>query len=57
MDPRRLLTFRAVARGPLSLRQLAEDNWIFASTEGFLVQACRDVGFEPRIVAAPARRI
>jgi DNA-binding transcriptional LysR family regulator len=30
---------------------LAEDDWIFASTEGFLVQACRDVGFDPHIVA------
>jgi DNA-binding transcriptional LysR family regulator len=41
----------AGAAGPVSLTQLAEDDWIFASTEGFLVQACRDVGFEPRIVA------
>jgi DNA-binding transcriptional LysR family regulator len=37
--------------GPVSLPELAKDDWIFASTEGFLVQACRDVGFEPRIVA------
>jgi DNA-binding transcriptional LysR family regulator len=36
---------------PVSLRQLAEEDWIVASTEGFLVQACRDVGFEPRVVA------
>jgi DNA-binding transcriptional LysR family regulator len=35
----------------VSLRELAEEDWIVASTEGFLVQACRDVGFEPRIVA------
>ena len=41
----------AGARGPVSLNELAEDDWIFASTDGFLVQACRDVGFEPRIVA------
>jgi DNA-binding transcriptional LysR family regulator len=41
----------AGAAGPVSLTQLAEDDWIFASTDGFLVQACRDVGFEPRIVA------
>jgi DNA-binding transcriptional LysR family regulator len=36
---------------PLSLTQLAKDDWIFASTEGFLVQACRDVGFDPHILA------
>jgi DNA-binding transcriptional LysR family regulator len=36
---------------PVSLKELAEEDWIVASTEGFLVQACRDVGFEPRIVA------
>jgi DNA-binding transcriptional LysR family regulator len=37
--------------GPVSLAKLAQDDWIMPSTEGFLVQACRDVGFEPRIVA------
>jgi DNA-binding transcriptional LysR family regulator len=37
--------------GPVSLAKLADDDWIVASTEGFLVQACRDVGFDPRIVA------
>ena len=26
-------------------------DWVFASTDGFLVQACRDAGFEPHIVA------
>jgi DNA-binding transcriptional LysR family regulator len=36
---------------PVSLTQLADDNWIFASTEGFLVQACHDVGFDPHILA------
>jgi DNA-binding transcriptional LysR family regulator len=36
---------------PISLKQLADDDWIFASTDGFLAQACRDVGFEPHIVA------
>lgn len=36
---------------PISLKELAEDDWIVASTEGFLVQACREVGFEPRIAA------
>jgi len=41
----------AGATGPVSVAEFAEDDWIVASTEGFLVQACRDVGFEPRIVA------
>jgi DNA-binding transcriptional LysR family regulator len=41
----------AGAHGGVSLRELAEDDWIVASTEGFLVQACRDVGFDPHVVA------
>src|SRR5215207_5330328 len=41
----------AGATGPISLAELADDDWIVASTEGFLVQACRDVGFDPRVVA------
>jgi DNA-binding transcriptional LysR family regulator len=41
----------AGAATPLSLTELADDDWIVASAQGFLVQACRDAGFEPRIVA------
>ena len=41
----------AGATAPISLTELAEDDWIVASTDGFLVQACRDAGFDPRIVA------
>jgi DNA-binding transcriptional LysR family regulator len=41
----------AGVRGAVSLTELSEDDWIFASTEGFLIQACREVGFDPRIVA------
>ena len=41
----------ARSRGRVSLQQLADDDWIMPSTEGFLTQACRDAGFEPRIVA------
>src|SRR3954447_4417398 len=41
----------AGASSPISLTELAEDDWIVASKDGFLVQACRDVGFDPRIVA------
>ena len=36
---------------PISLQELAGDDWILASTEGFLVQACREAGFDPRVVA------
>ncbi len=36
---------------PVSLKRLAGEDWIFASTDGFLVEACREAGFEPRIVA------
>ncbi|HWF53165.1 MAG TPA: LysR substrate-binding domain-containing protein, partial [Solirubrobacteraceae bacterium] len=36
---------------PIALRTLADDDWIMPSTEGFLVQACRDAGFAPRVVA------
>src|SRR3954447_20789150 len=42
----------AGAKGPVSLAALSEDDWIVASPEGFLVQACRDAGFEPRVVAS-----
>ena len=37
--------------GAVSLADLADEDWIFASTEGFLVKACRDAGFEPHIAA------
>ena len=37
--------------GPVALAEFAEDDWAMASTEGFLIQACRDAGFEPRVVA------
>src|SRR5438270_426210 len=41
----------AGATGPVSLAQFAKDDWIVPSTEGFLIQACRDAGFDPRIVS------
>src|SRR4051794_29613863 len=41
----------ARAAAPISLTEPAEDDWIVASKDGVLVQACRDAGFEPRIVA------
>src|SRR3954470_563710 len=37
--------------GPLALAQLADDDWILPSTEGFLIDACREAGLEPHIVA------
>jgi DNA-binding transcriptional LysR family regulator len=46
------LTHRlADASGPVSLAEFADDDWIVPSTEGFLIQACRDAGFEPHVVA------
>jgi DNA-binding transcriptional LysR family regulator len=36
---------------PISLDKLADADWIVPSTEGFLIQACRDAGFDPHIVA------
>jgi DNA-binding transcriptional LysR family regulator len=41
----------AGSAAPVSLTELAKEDWIVASTEGFLARACRDAGFEPRIVA------
>jgi DNA-binding transcriptional LysR family regulator len=41
----------AAGTTPISLAELAEDDWIVASADGFLVQACRDAGFEPRVAA------
>jgi DNA-binding transcriptional LysR family regulator len=41
----------AGAPGPVALADLAEEDWIVASTEGFLVDACRHAGFEPHIVS------
>src|SRR5829696_2333962 len=37
--------------GPIALADLAGDDWIVASTEGFLADACREAGFEPHVVA------
>lgn len=41
----------ADATGPTSLTAFADDDWIVPSSEGFLIQACRDAGFEPRVVS------
>lgn len=41
----------AGATTPISLAKFAIDDWIVPSTEGFLIQACRDAGFDPRVVA------
>jgi DNA-binding transcriptional LysR family regulator len=37
--------------GPLALAELAEEDWVMASTSGFLADACREAGFEPHVVA------
>lgn len=41
----------AADTGPIHLSELADDDWTVPSTDGFLIQACRDAGFEPRIVS------
>jgi DNA-binding transcriptional LysR family regulator len=41
----------AGATDPVSLASFADDDWILPSTEGFLIEACRDAGFEPRVVS------
>jgi DNA-binding transcriptional LysR family regulator len=41
----------ANAGDPVSLAAFADEDWIVPSTEGFLIQACRDAGFEPRVVS------
>jgi DNA-binding transcriptional LysR family regulator len=51
LDHIRCLYRLAESTSPIPLAKLAEDDWIVPSTEGFLIQACRDAGFEPRIVA------
>ncbi len=41
----------AGSTAPVSLSKFADEDWIMPSTEGFLIQACRDAGFDPRIAA------
>jgi len=41
----------ASVTGVIDLAALADEDWIMPSTEGFLTEACRDAGFEPRIVS------
>jgi DNA-binding transcriptional LysR family regulator len=35
----------------LTLADLADEDWILPSTEGFLADACREAGFEPHVIA------
>lgn len=35
----------------LRLQELADDDWVMPSTQGFLSECCREAGFEPNIVA------
>lgn len=41
----------AGSTSPVALAAFAQDDWIAPSSDGFLIEACRDAGFEPRIVA------
>jgi DNA-binding transcriptional LysR family regulator len=38
-------------RETVELRDLEHDPWTAASTDGLIARACRDAGFEPRLVA------
>src|SRR3712207_5712474 len=42
---------------PLALTELAGDDWILPSTEGFLIDACREAGFEPHVVAISSETV
>jgi DNA-binding transcriptional LysR family regulator len=41
----------AAGSEPVRLAQLAKEDWILPSTEGFLAESCREAGFEPRVIA------
>lgn len=41
----------AQTAGPIGLAELSEDDWVVPSSEGFLIESCREAGFEPRVVA------
>src|SRR5690349_16943658 len=38
-------------RPAIRLADLADDDWIAGTTDGIIVTACRDAGFEPRLVS------
>jgi DNA-binding transcriptional LysR family regulator len=38
-------------RETVALRELSDDPWSAASTDGLIARACREAGFEPRIVS------
>jgi DNA-binding transcriptional LysR family regulator len=44
-------THRLAGRDRVDLAELAGDDWSAASTDGLIARACRDAGFEPRIVS------
>lgn len=41
----------AQGTGSIRLAELAEDDWIVPSTEGFLIESCLEAGFKPHVVA------
>jgi hypothetical protein len=44
-------THRLADGDSVRLADLANDDWIAASTDGIIVRACRAAGFEPRLVS------
>jgi DNA-binding transcriptional LysR family regulator len=41
----------APTTAPIALRELVHDDWVVPSMSGFLIESCRDAGFEPNVVA------
>lgn len=37
--------------GPVDLSDLADDEWVVPSLDGFIARTCREAGFEPRVAA------
>lgn len=44
-------------RSAIALEDLGEDLWTVPSTDGLLVRACRQAGFEPRIVSVTREQV
>ena len=48
---------RLAEHDALALSELADEPWMVPSTNGLLVRACRQAGFEPRIVAITREQV
>lgn len=41
----------AAERTPIALTAFSDDHWVLPSTDGFVIEACRAAGFEPRVLS------